>query len=112
MGEDIDLCWRLQLAGCRFAVSRDAVVAKREHDDLMAMFLRALAYGRSGPVLYRRYRPFGARRQLKGWARSIGWLVVSVVRLGDRDVRRLWVRTAGMRLGRALGSAKERVFFP
>ena len=112
VGEDIDLCWRLQLAGCRFAVTQDAVVAKREHDDLRPIFSRAIAYGRSGPVLYRRYKSFGARRQLNGWVRSLGWLVVAVVRLGDRDVRRLWVRTAGMRLGRAFGSVKERVFFP
>ena len=28
--EDVDLCWRLQLAGYRFAVAADAVVEKRE----------------------------------------------------------------------------------
>ena len=31
IGEDIDLCWRLQLRGFRFAVASDAVVAKRDH---------------------------------------------------------------------------------
>ena len=30
VGEDIDLCWRLQLRGFRFAVATGAVVAKRE----------------------------------------------------------------------------------
>jgi hypothetical protein len=29
LGEDIDLCWRLQLRGFRFVISPDAIVAKR-----------------------------------------------------------------------------------
>ena len=51
VGEDIDLCWRLQLRGFRFAVATDAVVAKRERpgfarglparDDLRAQCGRA-----------------------------------------------------------------------
>jgi glycosyltransferase involved in cell wall biosynthesis len=112
VGEDVDLCWRLQLAGHRFAVAPDAVVAKREHERLRRVFLRALSYGRSGPLLYRRYRAAGARRQLWPAARSIGWLVVAVVRLGDPGVRRSWARAAGMRLGRLVGSFEHGVFFP
>jgi glycosyltransferase involved in cell wall biosynthesis len=112
VGEDIDFCWRLQLSGMRFAVAQGAVVSKREHERLVRVFTRAVAYGRSGPVLYRRYRSAGARRQLRGWVRSVGWLVVATLRLGDRDVRRRWVRAAGMRLGRLVGSVEQRVFFP
>lgn len=112
VGEDIDLCWRLQLAGWRFAPAPDAVVAKREHQELRRVFLTALSYGRCGPRLYRRYRAHGARRDLRGWVRALGWLVVSVPRLGDGTLRRRWVRAAGMRTGRLLGSAEQRVFFP
>ena len=32
LGEDIDLCWRLQLQGFHFAFAPEAVVAKRERD--------------------------------------------------------------------------------
>jgi glycosyltransferase involved in cell wall biosynthesis len=112
VGEDIDLCWRLQLEGFRFAVTPAAVVAKRERGELGALFRRALAFGRCGPLLYRRYRGRGARRDLAGAARSWAWVVVSVPRLGRRDVRRMWVRATGVRLGRLVGSVTELVFFP
>ncbi len=112
VGEDIDLSWRLQLEGYRFSVARGAVVAKREPPGLGPLFRRAVAYGRCGPRLYRRYRRRGARRDLVGTVKSWAWLVVSVPRLGRADVRRRWVRAAGVRLGRLVGSAGERVFFP
>jgi hypothetical protein len=38
--------------------------------------------------------------------------VVALPRLGSRPVRRAWIRAAGIRLGRLLGSFTERVFFP
>ena len=112
VGEDIDLCWRLQLAGYRFVVTNSAVVAKRERTSLRGLFARALAYGRCGPDLYRRYREQGASRDLAGSARSWVWLIVSLPRLGRADIRQQWVRAAGVRLGRLSGSLKERVFFP
>jgi len=112
VGEDIDLCWRLQLEGYRFVTAPDALVAKRERPALGPLFRRALTYGRCGPSLYRRYRDRGARRDLAGAARSWLWLVVSVPRLGRRDARRLWVRAAGVRLGRLAGSVAARTFFP
>ena len=56
VGEDIDLCWRFQLGGRRFAMLDGAVVAKREKETLPEVFRRAVSYGRSGALLYRRYR--------------------------------------------------------
>ena len=69
-GEDIDLSWRLQLAGCRFAVSRDAAVAKRERADGLSTFRATWTYGQSGPLLFRHYHAracnatFGVRQDL------------------------------------------------
>jgi len=112
VGEDIDLCWRLQLEGYRFSVAPGAEVAKREPPGLRPLFRRAVAYGRCGPKLYRRYRGRGARRDLVGTAKSWAWLVVAVPGLGRPGVRRRWVRAAGVRLGRLVGSVGEHVFFP
>jgi glycosyltransferase involved in cell wall biosynthesis len=112
VGEDIDLCWRLQMKGFRFAVAPAAVVAKRERPGLGPLFSRSMAYGRCGPRLYRRYRQRGARRDGAGSAKTWGWLVIALPLLGRRAVRRRWVRAAGVRLGRLVGSVSERVFFP
>ena len=76
IGEDIDLCWRLQLEGYRFVIEFGAVVAKRERPGFQEVFRQAAAYGRSGPALYRRHRRTGAKRNLGGAAKSWLWLVV------------------------------------
>ena len=56
-GEDIDLCWRLQIAGYRFAIDEGAVVAKRDRTGFWEVFRQAYAFGRGGAVLYRKHRP-------------------------------------------------------
>ena len=113
VGEDIDLCWRLQLAGFRFAIEPGAVVSKREPTAFASVFRHAYAYGCCGPLLYRRYRPAGARRDLTGAAKSWLWLLVHSPRLAKPGpARSEWARAAGMRLGRLAGSLGQRVFFP
>jgi hypothetical protein len=113
VGEDIDLCWRLQLAGYRFVIDFEARVAKRERPGFMQVFRQAAAYGRSGPALYRRYRETGARRNLRGAAKSWVWLIAAAPSLMRPGGHRLdWARAAGMRSGRLTGSVREGVFFP
>jgi glycosyltransferase involved in cell wall biosynthesis len=112
LGEDIDLCWRLQLQGFQFAYAPDAVVAKRELTGFGNVFKRSFSYGRSGPALFRRYRSVGARRNLVGAAKSWAWLVISLPLLFERRRRTQWARAAGMRSGRLVGSVTQAVFFP
>jgi glycosyltransferase involved in cell wall biosynthesis len=113
VGEDVDLCWRLQLEGHSFVIDFGAVVAKRERPEFRQVFRQAAAYGRSGPTLYRRHRPTGAHRDLFGAAKSWLWLLLLCPRLLMPGSRRIeWARAAGMRSGRLIGSVKERVFFP
>ena len=110
--EDVDLCWRLQLAGYRFAVATDAIVEKRERDSVRATFRAASAYGRCGPRLYVRYRAEGMRRDLLGAAKAWLWLAVALPRLVKPANRRQWVRTFAIRSGRLRGSVHLRAFFP
>ncbi|MHB1517372.1 MAG: glycosyltransferase family 2 protein [Acidimicrobiales bacterium] len=113
IGEDIDLCWRLQLKGYRFVTDFGAVVARRERHQATAAFRQAARYGRSGPALYRRHRTSGARRNLAGAAKSWLWILVHSPRLLEPGGRRIqWARSVGMRAGRLIGSIDERVFFP
>jgi GT2 family glycosyltransferase len=113
IGEDIDLCWRLQLAGARFAVESGAVVLKREPAEFREVFRQAFAYGGCGPLLYRRYRSAGARRDLAGAAKSWLWLLLHLPGLISAGPERgQWARAAGMRTGRLAGSVGQRAFFP
>jgi glycosyltransferase involved in cell wall biosynthesis len=111
-GEDIDLCWRLQLRGHRRLVSTGAVVARRERRGLIAVFGRFTAYGRCGPVLYRRYRADGLRRDVILAAKTWVWLAVTTPKLLRPQFRGQWTRIAGWRTGRLLESVRQRVFFP
>jgi GT2 family glycosyltransferase len=110
--EDVDLCWRLQLAGDRFAVATDAIVEKRERAAGLPTFRAAWAYGRCGPRLYTRYRSRGMQRDLAGAGKAWIWLVATLPTLVLRSRRRQWVRTFAIRSGRLSGSIRLRVFFP
>jgi GT2 family glycosyltransferase len=110
--EDVDLCWRLQLAGYRFAVAAGAVVEKRERAAGLPTFRAAWAYGCCGPRLYVRYRAKGMRRDLRGAAKAWVWLVAALPGLVKRARRRQWVRTFAIRSGRLAGSVHLGVFFP
>ena len=111
-GEDVDLSWRLQLAGYRFAVTASAAVAKREHPGGRPMLRAAWNYGRCDTLLYQQYRAEGMRRDLRGAAKAWVWLVVACPGLVRRSVRRRWLRTFGLRAGRLVGSVTHGEFFP
>lgn len=113
VGEDVDLCWRLQLDGFHFAVAGDAVVTKRSRGGPWATFRRSVAYGRSDVKLFVLYRRAGMRRQLRRSLRSWAWLAVhatALVRPGP--AQNDWAHAAGVRVGRLWGSLACRVFFP
>jgi GT2 family glycosyltransferase len=112
VGEDIDLCWRLQLAGYRFSVADEAVVWKREPADAGSILRKAWSYGRCGARLYREYRAEGMHRDVRGASKAWLWLLVNVPRLFRPPVRRQWLRTFGIRAGRLAGSVTQHAFFP
>ena len=113
MGEDIDLCWRLQLAGYRFSVADGAVVRKREPVDERSIAAQGLVLRQMRPrSLYRHYRATGMHRDVRGAIKAWLWLLVNVPRLFERQVRRQWLRTLAIRAGRLSGSVTQRVFFP
>jgi glycosyltransferase involved in cell wall biosynthesis len=110
-GEDFDLSWRAQLSGHRYVSTADAIVARRNRQGFGAVFRRYTSYGRSGPILYRRFRSAGLRWQpaiaFKTWV----WLVVSVPRLVQPEFRDRWARIAGWRFGCLVESVRQGVLF-
>jgi GT2 family glycosyltransferase len=112
-GEDVDLSWRLQLAGLVFASSPDAVVAKRERADTTARRRQLVGYGRHDAALYRRFRRHGMPRNLPLTLKTYAWLVLNAPRaLVDRGTRTTWTRALFIRWGRLRGSVEQRVVFP
>src|SRR4051794_22763342 len=112
-GEDIDLCWRLQLQGWHFVYAPAAVVAKRERTDARSRRHQAFAYGRHDVALYRRFRSSGMGRNLRLTGKTYAWLVLNApLALVSSARRTLWTRSFFIRLGRLVGSAGQHVFYP
>lgn len=56
--EDVDLCWRVQLAGHVFSRDRSALVRSRQRDGRRAVFRQAYAYGAGSRALRAKYRAY------------------------------------------------------
>jgi len=119
-GEDVDLCWRLQLGGYRLAAAPEAVMQIRRRTGVVATFRQAFAYGRADRLLatkfahVRREHPAGGdalvperedagagagadqpRRSLVRRLRSRGLRAPDPVYVAER-----WGRRLGRRFGR------------
>lgn len=55
-GEDLEFCWRVQLAGYPLRFVPDAVVSMRFRTSLRDLFRQARRYGYGQPAVYERYR--------------------------------------------------------
>jgi GT2 family glycosyltransferase len=110
VGEDVDLGFRLQLAGRRLRFTNDAVILYRLRSSLKATAKQAYRYGRGEPYLYRKHRSVGMpRRSPELVVKSWGWLVLHAWQLLRRQDRGAWIWIAGKNLGRLAGSLRCRV---
>lgn len=112
-GEDADLGIRLQLLGCRIDTCPPARVVVRNRNNAWNQFRQFVQYGRWDAAVYRKHRGGALRRPpLREALRDYASLIVHLPRLFDRSRRRSWIVTAGQRVGRLVGSVRERVFLP
>lgn len=109
--DDVEFSFRAQLAGYEVGYAPDAVVAYRHREGGRQLFRQFRSYGRSEPLLYRRYGPHGmpptpAGQVLRRWAR----LVVTLPMLfGTAEERGDWLVRAGFSLGRLETALRERI---
>lgn len=120
-GEDVDFCWRVQLAGHSFARCPSAVVRSRQRDGRRAVFRQAYSYGAGTRALrlkYARYvdaddGPAPAPDRIVGPASPIPAAPAEERRSALRRIARLFTATgqanAAWRLGEWLGSRWGRV---
>ncbi len=113
-GDDVELCWRAQLAGYSLGFAPNAVMRYRHRDDVRGMMKQAYGYGLLDPRLYVQFRPAGLPPRslvtgLRGWATLAAQLPEL---LGSRAQRGHWLRQASLRWGRLRGSARHGVWCP
>lgn len=113
-GEDVDFCWRAQLAGYTIAFAPAAVARYRHREGLGDSVRQVYAYAGSSAQLYRRFRADGARRRSVGQvAGAWGGLAVRLPYLAvSRRRRGIWLTHAADNAGRIRGSIRHRVFSP
>ena len=109
--DDVDFTWRIQQAGLRLGLSRGLIV-KQGRATPVQRFRQHLAFGQTDAVLYRKHRAQGMPRRLWMSIKAWLWLLVTVWKLPLARHRYTWCGVAGHRLGRIIGSARARVFYP
>jgi glycosyltransferase involved in cell wall biosynthesis len=113
-GEDLDLAWRIQLAGFRLKAAPEAFVYYREPAGTAGVFRKWVSYGACQVALAAKYRAAGLHAE-PVWKVGAKWLVLlftSYRLLGRRTTRRRWARDAGRRVGRLVGTLRQRTWFP
>jgi GT2 family glycosyltransferase len=112
LGTDVDLCWRVQLAGSSLRFVPDAIVSYRYRDTWRGIFAQARTYGTAGPALYRRYRDRGMPR--RPWRMALRFHAAAFVRLARARSRSDLAACAflfGFRYGLVMGSLENRVLY-
>jgi GT2 family glycosyltransferase len=109
VGEDVDLCWRAQQAGCSLVSAPGAVLHYRLRATLPAIFRQALGYGLAMPILYRRFAAQGMPRPSRADALRAWQVALRRMASRDRARRAEGVYLAGLALGRLAGSIRHRV---
>lgn len=113
-GEDVDLSWRVQLAGYALGHAPRALVAYRMRTTYRALWNMGAAYGEVDPRLFRQYREHGFTRNLLALPVVSVLLVIRnplLPRVITRLPRGQWLTYLARTVGRVRGSISNRVWF-
>ena len=113
-GQDVDLCWRVQLAGSELGFAADAIVQRRVRSGAAAVLVQHVRIGIATVHLYSRYHSAGMSASSPGRA-LLSWVALiaaSPVAALIRSVRAEWLMRLGLRVGRVAGSFRYRTFYP
>jgi glycosyltransferase involved in cell wall biosynthesis len=111
-GQDIDFCWRVQLAGSPLEFVPEAVLRVGFRSSLSGMYRQGRHYGRGEAFLYSKFRRLGMPRSPVKRAMWRWWtLARRLPRLRTRRDLGNWLRRAGESVGRLQGSVRHMVLF-
>jgi glycosyltransferase involved in cell wall biosynthesis len=110
---DVEFSWRAQFAGYALGFAPDAVMRRRYPAEAGAAARQYFLYGISVPLLYRHFGVAGMPgSELSEALRTWRWLICSSPRaLRSSQFRGRWLRVAGLRSGRVVGSIRRRVLY-
>lgn len=108
--EDVEFCWRAQLASHRLGFAPDAVMHYRLRNRLWPMAQQAFRYGRGDAQLFRDFRGYGIPPIALGKSVARWWRILRQlpVLLSPNRAGR-WTFSSAFRLGRLVGSVIYRV---
>jgi glycosyltransferase involved in cell wall biosynthesis len=115
--EDVDFCWRVQLAGTRLHFVREAEIHYRLRDQLSGIYRQASFYAEHQVFVLKKFGPYGLVRPRFSWRAFLrgpqGW--GALARHLPRALRRrqdtgAWLWNFGWRVGLLKGSFKHRYF--
>jgi len=111
--EDLELAWRVQLAGHRVIRDDDALVRYRQRGRNRDVFMQGYRHGRGTVQVFKRYRTRGMPRSSTSVAVK-AWTLL-ILRAAEfwapRDRRTFWYRRLGTRWGRLTESARQRTLY-
>ena len=112
--EDVEISWRLQLAGYTLRDAPDAVMLIRYRPSVKSMWRQVSAYGLSDAFMYREFAAHGMPRS--SWRKALWryrWLLTHVrdLRAADPQRRSFWVFRAAACWGRIRGSLVYRQIY-
>ena len=111
--EDVELCWRAQLADYQIRFVPDAVIRYRSRPTLAQMYRQHRDYARAWPLLYKEFRSVGMpRRSTRAVLADWGTIARSLPRLRTRTEVARWLRRTGRSIGRLEGSVRHRTWYP
>jgi glycosyltransferase involved in cell wall biosynthesis len=110
--EDLEYCWRVQLAGHNLTYIPEAVINSRAKNDLRKIFMQELQWSEYDIYMHKKYESYSGMpafslyntfRSLYHELRALRWL------LSDKK-RELWVIRLALQLGRLKGYSKYKLY--
>lgn len=110
--EDMDYCWRLQLAGAEIHFVPEAVTHYRMRGDLRGLWRQAYNYGVGNVLVYKKHRDLGLAPAPHSWRRGLRvWLGLGkrILLAWSKPRFALFVWHLGLRVGMLRASVEHRV---
>jgi glycosyltransferase involved in cell wall biosynthesis len=112
-GQDLELCLRLWVGGHRLVYVPEARIQYRYRPTMNSLWKRSRQYGEVAPAVAKRLEQLGAGRlPRRSGLKNYVWLARKLPSLRTKAGRARWLVVAGGKVGRLVGSIRNRYFYP